>query len=104
MRGENDRNNGRRAMRNNLVGSRRGFVGGLSTLGLASAWPALADAPSVEGRTTWSESIMVVYLTDDLQQGFSYRICRFPDLGATWVWCHLIAGGRMWAYTDPALA
>ena len=46
---------------------------------------------------------MLVYLSDDLKSGISYRICRFPDLGASWVWCHIVRGGEMFAYTDQRL-
>jgi hypothetical protein len=59
--------------------------------------------PSVEGRTSWSESIMVVYLAEDLRTAISYRICRFPDLDDTWVWCNVVADGEMYAYTDQYL-
>jgi hypothetical protein len=83
---------------------RRAVVAGLSGLGLAPAALARADdRPQVDGKTSWSESIMVVYLSDDLKTGISYRICRFPDLNDTWVWCNVIAEGRMYSYTAQYL-
>ena len=83
---------------------RRAVVVGLSGLGLAPAGLARSgDRPRVDGKTSWSESIMVVYLSDDLKTGISYRICRFPDLNDTWVWCNLIAEGQMYSYTAQYL-
>jgi hypothetical protein len=80
------------------------LVAGVAGLGLAPGLAAkAADRPNVDGKTSWSESIMVVYLSDDLKTCISYRISRFPDLNDTWVWCTVIAGGRMYAYTDQYL-
>ncbi len=89
---------------------RRRLLAGAGGLGLASGgFPTLAapasaaHRPDVNGKTSWSESIMVVYLSDDLRTGISYRICRFPELDDTWVWCQVIVEGRMYAYTEQYL-
>jgi hypothetical protein len=79
---------------------------GLGVLAGAAPFDVLAAArqrPSVYGKTTWSESIMVVYLSKDLKTGLSYRISRFPDLDDTWVWCQVIVDGRMYSYADQYL-
>lgn len=92
------------------VQNRRRMVlgaGGLGAVALARSIDAGASPqarPSVYGKTSWSESIMAVYLSDDLRTGLSYRICRFPELNDTWVWCQVIVEGRMYAYTDQYLA
>jgi hypothetical protein len=79
----------------------------MSGLGFVGAGGAALAANSksvlVDGQKSWSESVMVVYLSDDLKTGVSYRISRFPDLGQAWVWCNVIADGRMYAYTDQYL-
>ena len=81
---------------------RRLLLAGAAGIGLGAA-PAFAAHPDVDGKTSWSESVMVVYLSDDLQTGLAYRICRFPDLNDSWVWCHVIADGKMYAYTGQYL-
>jgi hypothetical protein len=80
-----------------------GAVGGVSLAGVAPPAFAARRRPDVAQKTSWSESIMVVYLSDDLKTGISYRICRFPDLDDTWVWCQVIVDGKMYAYTDQYL-
>lgn len=86
--------------------SRRGLIAGGTGVAFGIATPGFARVPrrtDVDGKTSWSESVMVVYLSDDLQTGISYRICRFPDLGDCWVWCTAIVEGRMYAFTDGYL-
>jgi hypothetical protein len=87
---------------------RRGLIVGAAGLGILAATPprvlaAVRKRPDVYGKTSWSESIMMVYLSEDLRTGISYRICRFPDLDDTWVWCQVIVDGKMYAYTDQYL-
>ena len=55
------------------------------------------------GLEAWSESLMVLAFSEDLQTGLSLRISRYPDQGVTWVWCHAISRGRFLAYTDSRL-
>lgn len=46
---------------------------------------------------------MVLCFDDALRNGLSLRISRFPDKGATWVWCHVIHDGSVYTYTEPGL-
>jgi hypothetical protein len=55
------------------------------------------------GQDTWSESAMVLYFDDALRNGFSFRISRFPERNATWVWCHVIHNGELYCYTEHRL-
>ena len=57
----------------------------------------------VPGEETWSESAMVLYFDDALRNGFSFRISRFPDRNATWVWCHLIHDASLYCYVGHLL-
>jgi hypothetical protein len=93
-------------MAGSLIQNRRRLIAGAAGVALARPLAALA-APRrqmrVYGKTSWSESIMTVYLSHDLRTGLSYRICRFPELDDTWVWLQVIVEGRMYAYTDNDL-
>jgi len=42
---------------------------------------------------------MVLYFDPAVENGFSLRISRYPDRNATWVWCHVLLDGRLYAYT-----
>jgi hypothetical protein len=88
--------------------SRRTVAAGLS----ASAFAARAAAqsttlgaapPNVQGLTTYSESAMVMSVSADGRSAITLRICRFPDVDLTWLWCHVVRDGRMWALTDHLL-
>jgi hypothetical protein len=57
-------------------------------------------APGVE---TWSESLMLLHFDHDLRNGISVRLSRYPDLNVTWVWCHVLFDGKMYAYTERRL-
>jgi hypothetical protein len=57
-----------------------------------------------EGEETWSESAMVLAFTPDLANGLSLRISRYPDIGATWLWCHMLVDGRLFSFTERRLA
>ncbi len=78
--------------------ARRTLAAGLLGLGLS---PALAgDGPKVvQGERTWSESAMVLYFDPAVKNGFSLRISRYPERNATWVWCHLLLDGSLYAFT-----
>lgn len=52
----------------------------------------------------YSESAMVMYVAADGTAAFTLRFCRFPDDGITWLWCHVLEGDRLFAYTDHGLA
>jgi hypothetical protein len=57
----------------------------------------------IPGEETWSESAMVLYFDEALRNGFSFRISRFPDRNATWVWCHLIHDASLYCYVGHLL-
>lgn len=82
---------------------RRQLSTGLLGLGLT---PGVAGAAPgvVEGATTWSESVMALYFDESLHNGFSLRLSRYPDSGATWVWCHVLVDGVLYAFTERRLA
>ena len=46
---------------------------------------------------------MVLYFDEGLRNGFSLRVSRFPDRNATWVWCHVVQDGVVYAFTEPRL-
>lgn len=84
--------------------TRRAVAAGLPAL--AAAGPALAAGPtelSVKGLTTYSESAMVMSVADDGRGAVTLRFCRFPDVGLTWLWCHVVRDGRMYAFTHHEL-
>jgi hypothetical protein len=88
---------------------RRTVNSGLIGLGAASAFgstpgAAAAKSPVVQGETTWSESAMVLYFDPEVRNGFSFRISRYPDKDATWVWCHVLVDGVLYAFTDSTAA
>jgi hypothetical protein len=57
----------------------------------------------IPGEETWSESAMVLYFDEALRNGFSFRVSRFPDRNATWVWCHVIHDGSLYCYVGHHL-
>jgi hypothetical protein len=57
----------------------------------------------IPGEETWSESAMVLHFDEALRNGFSFRISRFPDRNATWVWCHVIHDGSLYCYVGHLL-
>jgi len=84
--------------------TRRSLVAALPALTLA--WPAAA-APSkdltVRGRTIYSESSMVMSMTPDGRSAVTLRFCRFPEAGMTWLWCHVVRDGQLYAFTSHDL-
>ena len=57
----------------------------------------------IPGEETWSKSAMVLHFDDTLRNGFSFRISRFPDRNATWVWCHVIHEGSLYCHVGHLL-
>jgi hypothetical protein len=43
---------------------------------------------------------MVLYFDPEVRNGFSLRLSRYPERNATWVWCHLLVDGRLYAFTE----
>ncbi len=73
---------------------------------VALARPVLAANPRemlVRGLTTYSESSMVMSVSADGRSALTLRFCRFPDVGVTWLWCHLVRDGELYAFTQHDL-
>lgn len=84
--------------------TRRSLVVAVPALTLA--WPAAAARSkdlTVRGRTTYSESSMVMSMTPDGRSAVSLRFCRFPEAGLTWLWCHVVRDGELYAFTSHDL-
>ncbi len=69
--------------------------------GRASSAPAYGDVPA--GVETWSESLMLLYFSERADLGFSVRVSRYPDMNATWLWCHVLHEGRIYSFTERRL-
>jgi len=85
--------------------SRRWVAAGLPAVALAggAAAQGAAQPRTVQGLTTYSESAMVMSVSADGSSALTLRICRFPEVNLTWLWCHIVRDGRMWAMTNHAL-
>lgn len=56
------------------------------------------------GLETRSEAVYADCVSDDGRRGFVVRLCRYPEAGFAWVWCHLFLDGQVYAFTDHTLA
>ena len=84
--------------------TRRAVASGLPATAMAGA--ARAAGPrelTVKGLTTYSESAMVMSVSADGRSALTLRFCRFPDVALTWLWCHIVRDGKMFAFTDHEL-
>lgn len=52
---------------------------------------------------TTSEAVYADCVSEDGRQGLVVRLCRYPEAGFAWLWCHLFLDGRTWAYTEHTL-
>ena len=86
-----------------ILFDRRSVAAGLGAFGATAALGAPRMHKKIEGLTTWSESAMVLYFDPELRNGFSFRLSRYPDLGTTWLWCHVIQDGAFFGYTNQFL-
>lgn len=68
-----------------------------------SVRPASRDL-AVRDLRTYSESAMVMAASADGRLAATLRFCRFPDADQTWLWCHLLVEGEMYAFTSHDLA
>lgn len=79
---------------------RRRVLGGVAAL---AATPGYAGSPTTDlrilGKPTYSESVMVMMANAAERTALTLRICRFPDEDMTWLWCHVLAEGRLHAFT-----
>lgn len=85
--------------------SRRAVAAGLPAAMAAGRAAAQGSAQprTVQGLTTYSESAMVMSVSADGSSAITLRICRFPEVNLTWLWCHIVRDGRMWAMTNHVL-
>jgi len=56
------------------------------------------------GLETTSEAVYADCVSDDGRRGFVVRLCRYPEAGFAWMWCHLFADGQTFASTGHTLA
>jgi hypothetical protein len=76
-----------------------------------AAAPALIAAPGraqsrdvkVRGSKAYSESAMVMTVSADGRSALTLRFCRFPDEDQTWLWCHVLHDGQLYAFTSHDL-
>jgi hypothetical protein len=66
---------------------------------LAAPVSAQARDAAVKGSRAYSESIMVMSVAADGSSAVTLRFCRFPVEGYTWVWCHVLVGQDLYAFT-----
>ncbi|ODT88806.1 hypothetical protein [Phenylobacterium sp. SCN 70-31] len=76
---------------------RRDLIAAAPALAVARA--AHADDLRVRGSDAYSESAMVMSVARDGSSALTLRFCRFPVQGFTWLWCHLLHEGRLYAFT-----
>jgi len=71
----------------------------------ALARPALAASKDivVRGSKNYSESAMVMSVSTDGRSALTLRFCRFPVEGFTWLWCHVLHDGELYAFTSHDL-
>lgn len=67
-----------------------------------AATPSPPDL-AVRGSKAYLESAMVMSVAADGRSALTLRFCRFPVEGATWLWCHLVQDGRLYAFTQHDL-
>lgn len=84
--------------------TRRQFLGGGMS---AAALVGLGAGPQfgnvIPGEETWSESLMLLHFDPEVRNGVSIRVSRYPDKNVTWVWCHVLFEGRLYAFTERRL-
>lgn len=88
---------------------RRALLVGAGSAGAVGILPPSLTAAAANhglvrpGEETWSESLMLLHFDPELRNGISVRVSRYPDMNATWVWCHVLFDGRMYAFTERRL-
>lgn len=84
--------------------SRRAAAGGLLA---AAAAPAVGEPTAremrVQGLTSYSESAMVMSVSADGRSALTLRFCRFPEVGTTWLWGHVVRDGAIYAFAQHDL-
>jgi hypothetical protein len=84
---------------------RRHFVGGLAGLVGAGSVARANESHGhvIQGAESWSESLMLLHFDPILANGISVRVSRYPERNVTWVWCHVLADGHIYSYTERRL-
>jgi len=82
---------------------RRALIAAAPALAAGRAFAAASKDVAVRGSKAYSESAMVMSVTPDGQSALTLRFCRFPVEGQTWLWCHLLHEGRLYAFTTHDL-
>lgn len=82
---------------------RRFLGGGMSAAALAGLGAGALFGNVIPGEETWSESLMLLHFDTEVRNGVSIRVSRYPDKNVTWVWCHVLFEGRLYAFTERRL-
>jgi hypothetical protein len=84
-----------------MIGRRALLAAGAAAFAApASASPDLR----VRGSRAYSESAMVMSVAPDGSSALTLRFCRFPEEDQTWLWCHLLKDGELYAFTRHDLS
>lgn len=43
---------------------------------------------------------MVLYFDEEVRNGFSFRLSRYPDRNETWAWVHVLMDGELYGFTE----
>jgi hypothetical protein len=81
-----------------LEPTRRTAALGALLAGCATARPVL------EGRPTYSESVMLSGADAEGRNFCAVRICTYPELGLAWLWCMLLTPEGFWQYASNDVA
>ena len=82
---------------------RRFLEGGMSAAALAGGGAHPGFGSVIPGEETWSECLMLLHFDPEVRNGVSIRVSRYPERNVTWVWCHVLYEGRLYAYTERRL-
>lgn len=82
---------------------RRTLLAAAPGLIAAPAFAAASKDVRVRGSKAYSESTMVMTVSDDGRTALTLRFCRFPDEDQTWLWCHVVHDGALYAFTTHDL-
>jgi hypothetical protein len=83
--------------------ARRSVLAAVPALAAARALAAPSKDIAVRGSKAYSESAMVMSVAPDGASAMTLRFCRFPVEGYTWLWCHVLVGGELHAFTSHDL-